>query len=84
MRNPGFVEALATLKPKSFARRIQIYNIKYDPALEQDVQVGLYQDHVLGPEEQLAACFWYARSRTYVPLELTTKAVATRGIRCPN
>ena len=37
MRNPGFVEARHP-ETKKLLWRIQIYNIKYDPALEQDVQ----------------------------------------------
>ena len=53
--------------------RIQIYNIKYDPALEQDVQDVFIKTMSLDKKNN-SLLISDERSRTYV-LDLTTKAV---------
>ena len=73
MRNPGFVEAHHP-KTKKLLWRIQIYNIKYDPALEQDVQDVFIKTMSLDKKNN-SLLISDERSRTYV-LDLTTKKVA--------
>ncbi len=73
MRNPGFVEAHHP-KTKKLLWRIQIYNIKYDPALEQDVQDIFIKTMSLDKKNN-SLLISDERSRTYV-LDLTTKKVA--------
>ena len=72
MRNPGFVEAHHP-KTKKLLWRIQIYNIKYDPALEQDVQDVFIKTMSLDKKNN-SLLISDERSRTYV-LDLTTKKV---------
>ena len=76
MRNPGFVEA-HNPKTKKLLWRIQIYNIKYDPALEQDVQDVFIKTMSLDKKNN-SLLISDERSRTYV-LDLTTKK-ATREV----
>ena len=71
-RNPGFVEARHP-ETKKLLWRIQIYNIKYDPALEQDVQDVFIKTMSLDKKNN-SLLISDERSRTYV-LDLTTKAV---------
>ena len=68
----GFVEAHDP-KTKKLLWRIQIYNIKYDPALEQDVQDVFIKTMSLDKKNN-SLLISDERSRTYV-LDLTTKAV---------
>ena len=70
MRNPGFVEARHP-KTKKLLWRIQVYNIKYDPALEQDVQDVFIKTMSLDKKNN-SLLISDERSRTYV-LDLTTK-----------
>ena len=72
MRNPGFVEARHP-ETKKLLWRIQIYNIKYDPALEQDVQDVFIKTMSLDKKNN-SLLISDERSRTYA-LDLTTKAV---------
>ena len=76
MRNPGFVEAHHP-ETKKLLWRIQIYNIKYDPALEQDVQDVFIKTMSLDKKNN-SLLVSDERSRTYV-LDLTTKK-ATREV----
>ena len=76
MRNPGFVEARHP-KTKKLLWRIQVYNIKYDPALEQDVQDVFIKTMSLDKKSN-SLLISDERSRTYV-LDLTTKK-ATREV----
>ena len=72
MRNPGFVEAHHP-ETKKLLWRIQIYNIKYDPELEQDVQDVFIKTMSLDKKSN-SLLVSDERSRTYV-LNLTTKKV---------
>ena len=76
MRNPGFVEAHHP-ETKKLLWRIQISNIKYDPALEQDVQDVFIKTMSLDKKSN-SLLVSDERSRTYV-LDLTTKK-ATREV----
>jgi len=73
MCNPGFVEARHP-EIKKLLWRIQIYNIKYDPALEQDLQDVFIKTMSLDKKNN-SLLVSDERSRNYV-LDLTTKKVA--------
>jgi len=73
MCNPGFVEARHP-ETKKLLWRIQIYNIKYDPALEQDLQDVFIKTMSLDKKNN-SLLVSDERSRNYV-LDLTTKKVA--------
>jgi hypothetical protein len=72
MRNPGFVEARHP-QTKKLLWRIQIYDIKYDPSLEQDVQDIFIKTMSLDKKNN-SLMISDERSRNYV-LDLTTKKV---------
>ena len=72
MRNPGFVEARHP-ETKKLLWRIQIYSIKYDPTLEQDIQ-DIFIKTMSFDNKNNSMLVSDERSRTYV-LDLTTKAV---------
>ncbi len=71
-RNPGFVEARHP-KTKKLLWWIQVYQIKYDPNLERDVQDVFIKTMALDPKSN-SLLISDEKSRTYV-LSLATREV---------